>query len=67
MEGESIRTVKISRPTCIVFGNEANGLSEIWRKSSDLKITIEPSKPENRPESLNLSISAGIVMELLIR
>jgi RNA methyltransferase, TrmH family len=67
MEGESIRTAKVSRPACIVFGNEANGLSEIWRKSSDLKITIEPSKPENRPESLNLSISAGIVMELLTR
>lgn len=67
MQGESIRTAQLSKPGCIVFGNEANGLSEIWKKSSGLSLTIEPSQPDDCPESLNLSVSAAIVMELLIR
>ena len=45
--------------TLIMFGSEANGLSEDLKKSATKNLTIEMSE---NVESLNLSVSAAIVM-----
>ena len=42
-----------------MFGSEANGLSEELKEFATDKITIEMS---DKVESLNLSISAGIIL-----
>ena len=43
----------------VMFGSEANGLSEELKEFATDKITIEMS---DKVESLNLSISAGIIL-----
>jgi TrmH family RNA methyltransferase len=67
MKGEDVKSAKVKQPACIVFGNEANGISEVWRKHAHAALTIAPVQPSNQPESLNLSVSAAIFMELLTR
>lgn len=45
--------------TLVMFGSEAEGLSEYLKDSATVNVTIEMS---NKVESLNLSISAGLFM-----
>lgn len=47
------------KKTLIMFGSEADGLSEELKNWADINLTIEMNKTV---ESLNLSVSAGIVM-----
>ena len=65
MQGKNIRTTALSKPFAIIFGNESNGVSDIWRTASLSGLTITPAQAQSHPESLNLSISAAIFMELL--
>lgn len=44
---------------CVFFGSEAEGLSDELKSITDANVTIEMT---NSVESLNLSISAGIIM-----
>ncbi len=67
MNGEMIHKVGINKPACIAFGSEANGLSDFWRNASEKTFCIAPISNVNHPESLNLSISTAIFMELLTR
>ena len=52
------------RPTAIVFGTEATGLSQIWREAADAHIRI-PMLGEL--DSLNVSVSAAILMFEAVR
>ena len=52
----------VSDKTLVMFGSEAKGLSEELQRIATTNLTIEMSKDV---ESLNLSISAGIVMHKL--
>ncbi len=65
MEGKELRSVTIKKPACIVFGNESNGLSKTWTHAATDALTITATQPDNHPESLNLSVTVGIFMELL--
>ena len=47
------------KPVILAFGNEGNGLSRTLQEQCDALITI-PMKPDT--ESLNLSLSAGIIL-----
>lgn len=67
MEGQDVKSTLVNKPACFVFGNESNGVSDIWRNTAHTSLTITAVQPGNRPESLNLSISAAIFMELLTR
>jgi TrmH family RNA methyltransferase len=67
MQGEDISKSTLSKPFAIVFGNESNGISDIWRNAAKSSLTITPAQPGNHPESLNLSVSAAISMQLLTR
>jgi TrmH family RNA methyltransferase len=67
MGGEDIQQTQLPPPACMVFGNEANGISQPFKQAATRQFTIQPALVTNRPESLNLSISAAIFMELLTR
>ena len=63
INGESVYENKISTDNgIIVFGNEANGISENLRSLIDIELTIPRFNNERFPESLNLSNSLGIIL-----
>ena len=60
-----LKNYKPSERMLIMFGSEADGLSEELKKAADINITIET---DESVESLNLSVSASIVMyELFLK
>ncbi|MFN0108855.1 MAG: TrmH family RNA methyltransferase [Blastocatellia bacterium] len=46
-------------PTMVIFGNEANGVSDDWLESSDVRISIPLRSPV---ESLNVAAAAAIIL-----
>ncbi len=50
---------EFSSKSCVFFGSEADGLSDELKGITDTNVTIEMT---NSVESLNLSLSAGIIM-----
>ena len=63
INGQSVFENKISTDTgIVVFGNEANGISENLRSLIDIELTIPRFNNERFPESLNLSNSLGIIL-----
>jgi len=58
-EGKDINNFKKNKKSCIVLGNEANGVSKnILKKADDfIKINISDNQ-----ESLNVAIAAGIIL-----
>lgn len=55
----NLKDYKMPQKVIVMFGSEADGLSEYLKNKADINVTIEMT---NSVESLNLSISAGIVM-----
>ncbi len=64
MNGTSIWEADLTRPLAIVLGNEGSGIRPLVKKSCDGIISI-PMK--NDVESLNVSVSAGIIMFEVLR
>lgn len=62
MKGENVFSFKAEGNFCLVIGNEGNGVSEQIRKKASYTVSIPM---ENQMESLNASVSAGILMYLL--
>lgn len=54
-----LASLPVDRPLCLVFGNEAAGLSEEARAACDLRFTIPMF---GMSESLNVSVSAAIAV-----
>ncbi len=54
----------MARPTAIVMGTEATGLTDVWRKAADAHIRIPML---GRLDSLNVSVSAAILMYEAVR
>jgi len=68
LTGESIYKTKYTKPALIIFGNEANGVSEEMQKIKHQKITIPCMNNEgDAPESLNVAVSTGIVLSEIMR
>jgi TrmH family RNA methyltransferase len=59
MNGENVFTTKIDKEFCLVIGNEGRGVSEKLKSIADITVSIPM---ENGMESLNASVSAGILM-----
>ena len=59
-DGESPKELAGITSGVVVLGSESHGVSEIWEKSENTKITI-PSSPNSKAESLNVAIAASIV------
>lgn len=62
MNGENVFDCKIKGDVCIVIGNEGKGVSEFMKGKADKIVSIPM---ENGMESLNASVSAGILMYAL--
>ena len=58
-ESKYIEDVSFKSKCAFVLGNEANGVSEYFKKNSDKNIKIKMS---NKTDSLNVSIASGIVL-----
>lgn len=58
----NLRDFKVKEPYLLMFGSESDGLSQELIQFSDKKITIEMN---SEIESLNLSISVGVVLHNL--
>ncbi|WNE41549.1 MAG: Putative TrmH family tRNA/rRNA methyltransferase [Mycoplasmataceae bacterium] len=56
--------LKINTPICVVFGNEHDGIKNKIVKKSDILITIPL---ENDMNSLNVSVSCGIIVSSISR
>ena len=65
--GENINEYNFPERGIIYFGNESNGLSNYIKENCQKAITIPGSHSKLGPESLNLSISAGIVLSEMSR
>ncbi len=62
--GQSIYTVDLTGPVCIVIGNEEKGIRPLVAKQCDFKISI-PMQGEL--DSLNASVAAGITLFEVVR
>lgn len=62
-EAESYTRVKFSSPTCLLFGNEHQGIKKSLIKKSDKLIYI-PMK--NEVNSLNVSVSCAVICSQII-
>lgn len=65
MGGQNVKSTSVNKSGCIVFGNEANGISDFWKSQAKMTLSIFPSDAVQHPESLNLSISLAIFMQIL--
>lgn len=63
MKGKNLFSFGIKEEFCLVIGNEGNGVSEKVRARADILVSIPM---QNGVESLNASVSAGIIMYHLI-
>jgi len=65
MNGNNVFNFKIPEQSFLLFGNESRGISEKLLTFATKKITIPNfSKKRNKIESLNVAVSASIVMAL---
>lgn len=64
MSGEIYTDVEYASNTCLIIGNEGNGVSELVKKSADYTVSI-PMKGQF--ESLNASVAAGILIYEVVR
>lgn len=62
MDGENVFNCDIDGDLCIVIGNEGRGISDFMRKHANKTVSIPM---QNQMESLNASVSAGILMYAL--
>ncbi len=63
MDGEDFKDIKYPSKTCLIIGNEGNGLSRIVRESCDFIVSIPMTGKVN---SLNASVAAGILMYSIV-
>ena len=64
MDGEDFHNVSFSPKSCLVIGNEGNGLARIVRESSDYIVSIPMYGKVN---SLNASVAAGILIYEMVK
>ena len=64
MNGDDYSNVSFAPKSCLIIGNEGNGLARIIRESSDYIVSI-PMK--GKVNSLNASVAAGILIYEVIR
>ena len=62
MNGQNVFDIQLDKPICLVIGSEGNGVSDFVKNKADLTVKIPM---ENNMESLNASVSAGILMYAL--
>ena len=64
MDGESYSNITFSPKSCLIIGNEGNGLARIVRESCDYIVSIPMYGKVN---SLNASVAAGILIYEMVK
>ena len=64
MNGEEYSNIKFSSKSCLIIGNEGNGLARIVRESCDYIVSIPMYGKVN---SLNASVAAGILIYEMVK
>lgn len=64
MDGESYTNIKFAPKSCLIIGNEGNGIARIVRESSDYIVSIPMYGKVN---SLNASVAAGILIYEMVK
>lgn len=64
MDGESIFTAEINTPIVVIIGSEAHGIVSL-ESLVQRRISIPASNNNDRPESLNASVAAAIIMSVV--
>lgn len=67
INGKSIYNVDTKNEGVVVFGNESHGISKDIEKKIRLKVSIPSVDINSCPDSLNVSVSAGIIAAELFR
>lgn len=65
LEGEPLPTFGRETSFALVIGSESHGLSAVSAANLSRKIFIPAFDAQNRPESLNAAVSAGIILSRL--
>jgi len=73
--GSSVRSVLFNAPTVLMFGNESEGLMKRLKTQADGTISIPGARLRDDPtlqdparvDSLNVSVAAAVLMEMLFR
>ena len=64
MDGESYSNIKFAPRSCLIIGNEGNGIARIVRESCDYIVSIPMYGKVN---SLNASVAAGILIYEMVK
>ena len=64
MDGESYSNINFAPKSCLIIGNEGNGIARIVRESSDYIVSIPMYGKVN---SLNASVAAGILIYEMVK
>ena len=64
MDGESYSNIKFAPKSCLIIGNEGNGIARIVRESCDYIVSIPMYGKVN---SLNASVAAGILIYEMVK
>ena len=62
MTGKNIYTTRLPNTGIIVFGNEANGISELLKTKIDKQLTIPQFGKQQSTESLNVANAVAIIL-----
>ena len=64
MDGESYSNISFAPKSCLIIGNEGNGIARLVRESSDYIVSIPMYGKVN---SLNASVAAGILIYEMVK
>jgi len=64
LAGKPIEQCKPARPGGIIMGSESHGIDPVWEKYTTENLLI-PARSNNPPDSLNVAVSAGIILHYL--
>ena len=67
MEGERVFSLEPEQEACIVLGNESTGIDSSLEPLIHKKITIPSFSGSGNPDSLNVAVSAGIILSAFRR
>lgn len=64
MQGVSVYSHRFPSSFALVLGSESAGLSDAVKSLNPLALTIPPTDMQHRPESLNVAVSAAVILGL---
>lgn len=67
LQGDNIYTTSLNKEAIVIFGNEANGISDKLLRISNKRISIPQSKKMHQVESMNVANAAAITLSELKR